>query len=65
MESPLAFTKLAHMLWPLTCLFDKRNVAVFGEEAMWMRSCAVCKSLMIKLRLRDSVRCRCGWEWEW
>jgi hypothetical protein len=30
---------------------------------MWMRSCAVCKALMVMLRLRDSVRCRCGWEW--
>ena len=39
------------------------NVSVFGEEAMWMRSCAVCKALMVMLRLRDSVRCRCGWEW--
>jgi hypothetical protein len=37
----------------------------YGEEAMWMRSCAVCKALMMKLRLRDCVRCRCGWEWEW
>ena len=24
---------------------------------MWLRSCAVCKALMMKLRLRDSVRC--------
>jgi hypothetical protein len=39
------------------------NISVFGEEAMWMRSCAVCKALMVMLRLRDSVRCRCGWEW--
>ena len=30
---------------------------------MWMRSCAVCKALMMMLRLRDSVCCRCGWEW--
>jgi hypothetical protein len=30
---------------------------------MWMRSWAVCKALMMKLRLGDSVRCRCGWEW--
>ncbi len=26
-----------------------------------MRSCAVCKALLHKLRLRDSVCCRCGW----
>jgi hypothetical protein len=30
---------------------------------MWMRSCAVCKALLQKLRLCDSVRCQCGWEW--
>jgi hypothetical protein len=27
---------------------------------MWMRSCAICKALMKKLRLSDSVRCQCG-----
>jgi hypothetical protein len=31
---------------------------------MWMRSCAVCKALLRKLRLCDSVRCQCGWEWQ-
>jgi len=31
---------------------------------MWMRSCVVCKALLKKLRLCDSVRCECGWEWE-
>ncbi len=31
---------------------------------MWMRSCAICKSLLKKFRLCDSVRCQCGWEWE-
>lgn len=31
---------------------------------MWMRSCAICKALMKKLRLSDSVRCPCGWEWQ-
>ena len=31
---------------------------------MWMRSCAVCKALLRKVRLSDSVRCQCGWEWE-
>ena len=30
---------------------------------MWMRSCAVCKALLKKLRLSDSTRCQCGWEW--
>jgi len=30
---------------------------------MWMRSCAVCKALLRKLRLCDSVRCHCGWIW--
>jgi hypothetical protein len=28
---------------------------------MWMRSCAVCKVLLHKLRLRDFVRCQCRW----
>ena len=31
---------------------------------MWMRSCAVCKALLRKLRLWDSIRCQCGWEWQ-
>jgi hypothetical protein len=31
---------------------------------MWMRSCALCKPLLQKLRLSHSVRCQCGWEWE-
>jgi hypothetical protein len=30
---------------------------------MWMRSCAVCKAVMKKLRLCDSVVCQCGWKW--
>jgi hypothetical protein len=31
---------------------------------MWMRSCAICKGLLHKLRLCDSVRCQCGWIWQ-
>jgi hypothetical protein len=31
---------------------------------MWMRSCAICKALIRKLTLSDSVRCQCGWEWQ-
>jgi hypothetical protein len=31
---------------------------------MWMRSCAMCKALLRKARLCDSVRCECGWEWQ-
>jgi DNA-directed RNA polymerase subunit RPC12/RpoP len=30
---------------------------------MWMRSCAICKALLHKLQLRESVRCQCGWVW--
>ncbi len=30
---------------------------------MWMRLCAVCKAIMRKPRLCDSVRCQCGWIW--
>ena len=30
---------------------------------MWMRSCAVCKALLKKLQLCDSLGCQCGWEW--
>ena len=33
------------------------------RTAMWMRSCAICKALLKKLRLSDFVRCQCGWEW--
>ena len=31
---------------------------------MWMRSCAICRALLRKPRLCDSVRCECGWEWQ-
>ena len=31
---------------------------------MWMRSCAICKALLRKMKLSDSVRCQCGWEWQ-
>ena len=31
---------------------------------MWMRSCAICRALMKKLRLSDCLRCQCGWEWQ-
>jgi hypothetical protein len=31
---------------------------------MWMRSCAVCKALLGKPHLWDSIRCQCGWEWQ-
>src|SRR5579872_5307499 len=48
--------------------FVRLKATFFGESllwrtTMWMRSCAICKSLMTKLRLSDSVRCQCGWEW--
>jgi len=33
------------------------------SKTMWMRSCALCKALLRKLRLSDSTRCKCGWEW--
>jgi len=31
------------------------------RRTMWIRSCAVCRGLLRKFRLCDSVRCRCGW----
>jgi len=34
-----------------------------GDGHMWMRSCAVCKGLLIKATLSEIVRCSCGWEW--
>ncbi len=33
------------------------------SKVMWMRACAVCKSLVKKRRLCDSVHCQCGWQW--
>lgn len=35
-----------------------------GGRTMWMRSCALCKALLQKPRLWDSIRCQCGWEWQ-
>jgi len=35
----------------------------FLEVLMWIRSCAVCKALLRRLRLCDSARCNCGWVW--
>ena len=54
-------------LWQPTCLLNQwvENITASGEDAMWMRSCAVCKAIMMKLRLRDTVCCPCGWKWEW
>ena len=48
--SPIAFSKEARL-------------AAAWEDPMWMRSCAVCKALLQKVRLCDSVRCQCGWIW--
>jgi hypothetical protein len=31
---------------------------------MWMRSCAICKALLHKLQLCESVRRQCGWVWQ-
>jgi len=33
------------------------------RKLMWMTSCALCKALLHKVRLCDSVRCQCGWIW--
>src|SRR6266446_3282858 len=45
----------------------KTDAAQFRHDpwgrTMWMRSCALCKALLHKLRLCDSVRCQCGWIW--
>ncbi len=30
---------------------------------MWMRTCAICKCLLRKAYLWQTVRCQCGWEW--
>jgi hypothetical protein len=30
---------------------------------MWMRACAICKTVLFKFHLAEKVRCRCGWEW--
>jgi hypothetical protein len=38
------------------------DVARKGKD-MWMKLCAVCKALLHKLRLCDSVRCHCGRIW--
>jgi hypothetical protein len=32
-------------------------------KPMWMRSCAICKALLHKFQLCESVRCQCGWVW--
>ena len=40
-----------------------QQMQLAGGRDMWMRSCAVCKALLRKLRLCDSVRCSCGWMW--
>jgi len=49
--------------WP-EAAFDKTSFwPPAGGRVMWMRSCAVCKALLKKFRLSDSVRCQCGWQW--
>jgi len=46
-----------------TTISESNLYAALRSKDMWMRSCAVCKALLKKLRLIDSVRCQCGWEW--
>src|SRR5580700_2390754 len=47
--------------------FGKADANRFSRDPrrkpMWMRSCAICKALLNKLRLCESVRCQCGWVW--
>ena len=47
--------------------FGKSDANRFSRDPrgkpMWMRSCAICKALLHKLRLCESVRCQCGWVW--
>jgi hypothetical protein len=31
---------------------------------MWMRACAICKTVLFKFHLAEKVRCQCGWEWD-
>jgi len=33
------------------------------EAVMWMRSCALCKAILRKFHLSETVRCQCGWQW--
>ena len=33
------------------------------EAVMWMRSCALCKAILRKCHLSETVRCQCGWQW--
>jgi hypothetical protein len=40
-----------------------RSALEFWRLAVWMRLCAVCKAILRKPRLCDSVRCQCGWIW--
>jgi len=30
---------------------------------MWMKACAICKTVLFKFHLAEKVRCQCGWEW--
>ena len=47
--------------------FGKTDANRFSRDPrgkpMWMRSCAICKALLHKLQLCESVRCQCGWVW--
>jgi hypothetical protein len=47
--------------------FGKTDANRFSHDPrgkpMWMRSCAICKALLNKLQLCESVRCQCGWVW--
>ncbi len=47
--------------------FGKTDANRFSRDPrgkpMWMRSCAICKAILHKLQLCESVRCQCGWVW--
>jgi hypothetical protein len=57
----IRLTRLQHYIRPKAAFVGE---LLLWRKAMWMRSCAICKALLKKLRSSDFVRCHCGWEWQ-
>ena len=49
---------------PSSLTSDIMNNCQDALPFLWTRPCALCKALLTKPRLWNSVRCQCGWEWE-
>ncbi len=49
---------------PSSVTSDNINSPQDALPLTWMRLCPLCKAVLTKSRLSESIHCPCGWEWE-